>query len=116
MNVLDLPIQEVVFKIDNEDLGILLSALNYWGVIYKPNSVEAKINIYSLRKLRQKMEVRLSQTKGSKKEFKLRIEPVQAYSMLNILTVFLKDQPVHSYEFNVVRRYRDEFHQTLSGL
>lgn len=116
MNVLDLPIQEVAFKIDNEDLGVLLSALNHWGKITKPTNVETKMNIYSLRKLRQKIEVRLAQTKNSKKEFKLRIEPVQAYSMIGIMNAYLKDQPLHSYEFNVARKYRDEFHQTLHGL
>ena len=116
MNVLDLPIQEVSFKIDNEDLGVLLFGLNNWGVIYTAKNVEAKMNIYSLRKLRQKMEVRLAQTKESKKEFKLRIEPVQAYAMINILNINLGITPTNTYEANVFRKYRDEFHQTLQGL
>ena len=116
MNALDLPIQEVAFKIDNEDLGVLLTALNHWGKTTKPTCVEVKMNIYSLRKLRQKMEVRLAQTKNSKKEFKLRIEPVQAYSMINVMSVVLTETPGNSYEANVLRRYKDSFHQTLTGI
>ena len=114
MNALDQPIQEVAFKIDNEDLGVLLSALDNWGASHRATSVEERMSVFSLRKLRQKMEVRQSQTKGSLKEFKLRIEPVQAYSMINLLNWFMTYQvsPV-SYEYNVCRKYRDEFHAKL---
>ena len=113
MNALDQPIQEVTFKIDNEDLGVLLCALNNWGQRNRATSVEERMSIFSLRKLRQKMEVRQIQTKGSLKEFKLRIEPVQAYSMLNLLNWFISQISPISYEYNVCRKYRDEFHKKL---
>ena len=113
MNALDQPIQEVAFKIDNEDLGVLLLALNNWGTIQRANNVEERMSIFSLRKLRQKMEVRQSQTKGSLKEFKLRIEPVQAYFMITILNTFIGLKTNESYEANVCRKYRDDFHKKL---
>lgn len=116
MNALDQPIQEVAFKIDNEDLGVLLFALNSWGNNFKLQSVEDKMKIFSLRKLRQKLEIRQTQTKGSKKEFKLRVEPVQAFALMNILTIILDTLPDRAYEWNVCRRYRDEFHQILLAI
>lgn len=113
MNALDQQIQEVAFKIDNEDLGVLLFALNNWGQRNRATSVEERMSVFSLRKLRQKMEVRQSQTKGSLKEFKLRIEPVQAYSMMSLLTWFMTQISPISYEHNVCRKYRDDFHKKL---
>lgn len=113
MNVLDLPIQEVAIKIDNEDLGVLLSALNLWGQSCKADSVEDRMKVFSLRKLRQKLEIRQSQTKGSKKEFKLRIEPVQAYGMMNLLSLISTQLPKNSYEANVCLKFRDDFHKKL---
>lgn len=113
MNALDQPIQEVAFKIDNEDLGVLLTALNIWGQRNRATSVEDKMGLFSLRKLRQKLEVRQSQTKGSTKQFKLRIEPVQAYGMMSILSSVIVTAEPKSYEANVYRKYRDEFHKKL---
>lgn len=113
MNALDQPIQEVAFKIDNEDLGVLLTALNIWGQRNRATSVEDKMGLFSLRKLRQKLEVRQSQTKGSTKQFKLRIEPVQAYGMMSILSSMIVTAEPKSYEANVYRKYRDEFHSKL---
>lgn len=116
MNVLDREIKEVSFKIDNEDLNVLLFALNNWGERISADSVEEKMKIFSLRKLRQKMEVRISQTKGSRKEFKLRIEPVQAYAMMNLLSIVSTQLPTNSYEANVCRKYRDDFHKKLLSI
>lgn len=113
MNALDQPIKDVAFKIDNEDLGVLLYVLNNWGQRNIATSVEERMSVFSLRKLRQKMEIRQSQTKGSMKEFKLRIEPVQAYSMMNLLTWFMTQVSPISYEHNVCRQYRDDFHKKL---
>ena len=116
MNALDQQIQEVTFKIDNEDLSVLLFALDNWGANHRATSVEEKMSVFSLRKLRQKMETRQIQTKGSLKQFKLRIEPVQAYAMLNILNAFIGLKPNNSYEAHVCRKYRDEFHQKLLSI
>ena len=64
MNALDQPISEVSVKIDNEDMNILLDCLYAWGNTFRPESVEQKMNVFSMRKLKQKLEVTIAQTKG----------------------------------------------------
>lgn len=113
MNALDQHIQEVVFKIDNEDLVVLNNALNLWGNRVSTSNVEDKMKTFALRKLRQKFEVKIAQTKGSIKTFKMRIEPIQAYALMNILSVMTDLYKNEIYEANVCRKYRDEFHQGL---
>ena len=116
MNALDHHIQEIAFKIDNEDLGVLLFALNHWGNSFAAKTSEDKMKIFTLRKLRQKMEIRQLQTKGSTKEFKLRVEPVQAFALMNILTVVRTMLSEKSYESEVCRKFRDEIHQKLLAI
>jgi hypothetical protein len=116
MNALDQQIAEVAVKIDNEDLGVVLFALNLWGNQFSPRRVEDKIKLHSMRKLRQKLEIRHLQTKGSTKEFRIRIEPVQAYALMIILNSVSGQISQQSYEANVCRKLSNDFHQKLTGL
>ena len=116
MNALDQPISEVSVKIDNEDMNILLECLYAWGNTFRPESVEQKMNVFSMRKLKQKLEVRIAQTKGTTKLYTLKLEPVQAYALMNILNLAYHWYLVISYEANVCRRYKDEFHQKLLAI
>lgn len=117
MNALDQPISEVSVKIDNEDMNILLECLYAWGNTFRPESVEQKMNVFSMRKLKQKLEVRIAQTKGTTKLYTLKLEPVQAYALMNILNLaYHYWYLVISYEANVCRKYKDEFHQKLLAI
>ena len=116
MNALDQPISEVSVKIDNEDMNILLECLYAWGNTFRPESVEQKMNVFSMRKLKQKLEVRIAQTKGTTKLYTLKLEPVQAYALMNILNLAYHWFHVISYEANVCRKYKDEFHQKLLAI
>ena len=116
MNALDQPISEVSVKIDNEDMNILLDCLYAWGNTFKAESVEQKMNVFSMRKLKQKLEIRIAQTKGTTKLYTLKLEPVQAYALMNILNLAYHWFPVISYEANVCRKYKDEFHQKLLAI
>ena len=104
MNALDQPISEVSVKIDNEDMNILLECLYAWGNTFRPESVEQKMNVFSMRKLKQKLEIRIAQTKGTTKLYTLKLEPVQAYALMNILNLSYHWYLVISYEANVCRK------------
>ena len=116
MNALDQPISEVSVKIDNEDMNILLDCLYAWGNTFKAESVEQKMNVFSMRKLKQKLEIRIAQTKGTTKLYTLKIEPVQAYALMNILDKVYNLLAPICYERNVCRKYKDEFHQKLLAI
>ena len=116
MNALDQPISEVSVKIDNEDMSLLLKIINIWGESVSLKQVEDKLICFSMRKLKQKLEVRIAQTKGTTKLYTLKLEPVQAYALMNILNLAYHWYLVISYEANVCRKYKDEFHQKLLAI
>lgn len=116
MNALDQSISEVSIKIDNEDMNIFNEILKLWGLTSKCESVEEKMKVFSMRKLRQKLEVRIAQTKGTTKLYVLKLEPIQAYAMMNILATTYSLFSPTSYEANVCRKYKAEFHQKLLAI
>ena len=115
MNALDQPISEVSVKIDNEDMSLLLKIINIWGESVSLKHVEDKLICFSIRKLRHKLENRIYQTKGTVKPYTLKLEPVQAYTLITILST--KHQfAMGSYEGNFCEKMKNEFHQKLLAI
>lgn len=116
-NVLDKNYSEISFKTDVEDLKVMINFINEFATgIVDNNELQRKISIILLREVRDKLEAKEIQKRGSRKQFLIKFK---AYHVAALLESFLFNDRINHYkifEKNCIDGYKNQFHQKLTGL
>lgn len=116
-NVLDKNYAEIAFKTDVEDLNVMISFINEFATgIVDNDELQRKISIMLLREVRDKLEMKELQKRGTKKQFLVKFKP---YHIAALVESFLYNDRINHckpFEKNCIDGYKNLFHQKLIAL
>ncbi|REC47854.1 MULTISPECIES: hypothetical protein [Chryseobacterium] len=116
-NVLDKNYPEISFKTDAEDLKVMINFINEFASgIVDIQDIERKKSIILLKEVRDKMEMKELQKRGTNKQFLMKFK---AYHLHALLVCFMFNDRINSkriFEKNCIDAYKNQFHQKLLAL
>ena len=117
MNILDRHYPEISFKTDAEDLQIMVDMMNCSAErVAHENNISIKIIAIMLKEIRYKFTMKIEQKKGTSKSFLVKLKAYQIYALYQVLMDRQETFSHISYEYNCILKYKNIFHQKLTGL